>query len=103
MRLFGTKAAKSKKKISRRELLEMLIDQEKEIKRLNGIIGEQEEELNDRRLRIENAGSFAEACLSLNRVGESVDAAAKQYVFLACPCWHILLSPTIGTKSTPQR
>ena len=70
----------SQKRRSRKELLEMLIDQGKEIERQRRVIEEQEAQLQERRIKVEQAGSLAEACMALNRVCESVDAAAEQFL-----------------------
>lgn len=68
------------KKLNRRELLEILLEQGREIERLQAKLKEAEEKLRDRELRISNAGSLAEASLSLNGVFEAAQAAADQYL-----------------------
>lgn len=68
------------KKLGRRELLEMLIDQSKEVQRLKEKLDEAEEKLKERKIIIDNAGSIAEASLHLNGVFEAAQAACQQYV-----------------------
>lgn len=68
------------KKLSRGRLLELMIRQEEEIRRLNGELEAARRELEDRRIRAGEAGSIAEAALSLNRVFEAAQAAADQYL-----------------------
>lgn len=70
---------KELKRLSRRELLEMMIDQEKEIERLQKKVEKLEAEAADRTLKIEKAGSMAEAALALNGIFEAADAAVKQF------------------------
>ena len=69
---------KELKKLSRAELLEMLIAQSKEVAALKEQLEKAEEQLNDRKIIIENAGSIAEASLQLNGVFEAAQNAAAQ-------------------------
>lgn len=72
--------AKEYKKMNRRELLELLID---EVKRNSMLEKENEslkKQLADRLILSDRAGSIAEAALQLNRIFEAADAAAKDYV-----------------------
>lgn len=71
---------KELKKLSRAELLEMLIAQSKEVAALKEQLDKAEEQLNDRKIIIENAGSIAEASLQLNGVFEAAQNAAAQYL-----------------------
>lgn len=71
---------KELKKLTRMELLELLVEQEKEVQRLKDMVAEQEARLADRSIKIRNAGSIAEAALSLNGVLEAANAAAQQYM-----------------------
>ena len=64
---------KELRRLSRRELLEMLITRTIENERLT-------EELPDRKLIQERAGSMAEAALQLNGVFEAADRAAREYL-----------------------
>lgn len=67
-------------KLSRRELLEMLLAQSKEMDRLKARVQELEEALSSRDLAIEKAGSLAEASLQLSGVFEATQQAADQYL-----------------------
>lgn len=82
------------KKLNRIELLELLLAQSKEIDRLNQEITrlngelekqkalqqETEKRLEDRRLRLEETGSMAEAALSVFHVLEDAQKAADLYL-----------------------
>ncbi len=67
------------KKLTRAEILELLIEQTEENERLRGKLIETEGLLLDKRLTCEKAGSLAEAVLKLNRVFEAAQAACDQY------------------------
>lgn len=68
------------KKLSRRDLLEMLLALSKENEELRQKLVQAEEQLNSRNIMIENSGSLAEAALRLNGVFEAAQAACEQYV-----------------------
>lgn len=68
------------KRLSRAELLEMLIEQSKEVKRLKMQNQKLVSQLNSRKIIIENAGSIAEAALQLNGIFETAQKAADQYL-----------------------
>lgn len=72
--------SKQLKKLSRAELLEMLIAQSKEVESLKQQLQEANEKLADKQIIIENAGSIAEAALRLNGVFEAAQNAAVQYL-----------------------
>ena len=67
-------------KLSRKELLEMLLAQTQENEKLKEELRRAERQLSDRRLLQENAGSMAEAAMRLNAVFEAADRAAQQYL-----------------------
>lgn len=67
-------------KLKRVELLEILVEQGKEIEALKLELEEANKKLEDRKIRIENAGSIAEAVCQINGVFEAAEAAAYQYV-----------------------
>lgn len=71
---------KELQRLSRGELLQMLITQTEENKVLQERLQKAEEEVRERRITIENAGSLAEASLALNQVFQAADAAAKEYL-----------------------
>lgn len=68
------------KKLSRAELLALLIDQMKENESLEQKASELEQKLSDRRIELEQAGSIAEAAMKINGVFEAAQAAASQYL-----------------------
>lgn len=68
------------KKLSRAELLEMLIAQSRENASLKEQLNQAEEKLKDRQILTDNAGSIAEAALQLNGVFEAAQASAAQYL-----------------------
>ena len=71
---------KELRRLSRRELLEMLITRTTENERLTEELQQAQKELSDRKFIQEHAGSMAEAALQLNGVFEAADRAAKQYL-----------------------
>ena len=71
---------KELRRLSRRELLEMLITRTMENERLTEELQQARKELSDRELIQDRAGSMAEAALQLNGVFEAADRAAKQYL-----------------------
>lgn len=71
---------KELRRLSRSELLEMLIAQAKENDQLKIRLDQAEAQLRNRSLTIAKAGSLAEAALSLNGVFQAADAAAQQYL-----------------------
>ena len=68
------------KKKNRTELLEMLVKQGKKLEELQGQLDKANADLADRAIKIEKAGTMAEASFMLNGVLEAVDAAARQYI-----------------------
>ena len=79
------------KKLNRAELLELLLDQvrlneklkqdmEAAEKRYTRELEEANAKLETREINIREAGSIAQAALSLNEVFEKADSAAKQYL-----------------------
>ncbi len=68
------------KKLSRADLLEILIEQGNEIERLQGIIKKYDSELKSKTIMINEAGSIAEASLKVNKIFENAQKAADQYL-----------------------
>lgn len=66
-------------KLSRTDLLQMLIKQGEELNQLREQYADAQEALSDRTIRLEQAGSIAEAALQLNGVFEAAQAACRQY------------------------
>ena len=71
---------KELRKMSRGELLEMLVEQSRENDKLRATVEQMQQQLSDRQLRIDQAGSIAEASLQLNQVFEAAQQAAEQYL-----------------------
>ena len=71
---------KELRRLSRSELLEMMISLTEENEKLKIRLEQAEAQLNDRRILIDKAGSIAEAALQLNRVFEAADRAVQQYL-----------------------
>ena len=71
---------KELKKLTRAELLEMLLAQSREKQRLEEELKEVKERLADREIRIAESGSIAEAALRLNEVFEAAQKAVDQYL-----------------------
>lgn len=68
------------KKLSRAELLELLVIQSKEIDSLRSRLDQAEAKLVSRDIAIADAGSIAEAALTLNNVFAAAEAASQQYL-----------------------
>lgn len=71
---------KELKRLSRTELLELLLEQTRERERLEKKLEEAERKLADRQILLENAGDIAQAALQINGVMEAAQAAARQYL-----------------------
>ena len=67
-------------RLRREDLLQILISQQKQIEDLTAALESAEAALADRRIRLEQAGSIAEAALRLNGVFEAAQRAADEYV-----------------------
>ncbi len=72
---------KQLQKMSRTELLEILLAQEKEIAALQEQLDQANAQLEKREIDLQEAGSIAEAALRLNGVFEAAQAAAEQYIY----------------------
>lgn len=68
------------RRLNRSGLLELLIQQRKEIAALKKELEETREQLNSRRIELRQAGSIAEAALRLNHIFEAAENAAAQYL-----------------------
>ena len=81
------------KKKNRRELLELLLEQTRRVEELEAELEEKnswlelkEQQLADKRLTVQNAGSIARAALEVNKVFEAAQAAAEQYLENIATC-----------------
>ena len=75
-----TVSSKDLRRLSRAELLEMLIAQTKEFDALKLKLSETEKKLSERDISVRKAGSIAQAALELNGVFEAAQRAADQYL-----------------------
>lgn len=71
---------KELRRLSRMDLLEMLLEQSKEVEWLRAELETVKKQLEDRRIMEQEAGSIAEAALRLNKVFEAAQQAADQYL-----------------------
>lgn len=71
---------KELRKLSRVELLEMLLEQSKEVARLKKELNKANEQLKSREILIDEAGSIAEAALQVNGIFDVAQEAADQYL-----------------------
>ena len=71
---------KELRRLSRSELLEMLLSLTEENEKLKIRLEQAEDQRRDRRILIDKAGSIAEAALQLNNIFEDADRAVQQYL-----------------------
>lgn len=71
---------KELRRLSRGELLEMLIAQIEENQLLKQQLKDAQLQLDNRQIAIETSGSIAEAALKLNGVFQAAEEAAQQYI-----------------------
>ncbi len=69
--------------MSRSELIEIIYALEGDANRLEKENAELKGKLSEREIKIENAGSIAEAALSLNEIFRKADDAASDYILSA--------------------
>lgn len=65
--------------LGRKELLQMLLEQSKELQALQEKYDAAQAALQDRSIKLDRAGSIAEASLQLNGLFEAAQAACQQY------------------------
>ena len=68
------------RKISKRELLEILLEQAKKIKELESELDKTNKKLETKKMIIEEAGTFADASAKLNGIFEVAEETANQYL-----------------------
>ena len=71
---------KELRKLNRQDLLRLLLEAEKEKRRLSEALEDAQAQLEDRRLRLSEAGNLAQAALNLNGVFEAAQRAADEYL-----------------------
>lgn len=73
-------AERELRKLKRTELVDIIYQLQKSIEEMEAENLELRRQLEDRRIKIENAGSLAEAVVGLNEIFENAQRAADQYV-----------------------
>lgn len=71
---------KKLRKISKKELLEILLEQAKRIEELELELSETQKKLDSKMIDISSTGSLAEAALKLNGIFEKAQETAEQYL-----------------------
>lgn len=71
---------KELRKLSRLDLIDILIRQSKEITSLQEQLAAANKKLEDKVLICENAGNIAQAALEINKIFETAQLAADQYL-----------------------
>lgn len=71
---------KELKRLSRAELLQLLLEQSMETEQLQAKVKELMEQVQRNEITCQNAGSLAEAALTLNGVFQAADQAAQKYI-----------------------
>lgn len=69
------------RKLKRIELYEIMLAQAEEIDALRSELAATKEELNNKKIKIEQSGSLAEASLKLTNIFEEAQKAADLYLF----------------------
>lgn len=72
--------SKDLRRMSRKDLLEILVEQQKIIEEFKSKISEYEENEKSERIVIDNAGSIAEAVVSLSGIFDRAQSVADQYL-----------------------
>lgn len=72
--------SKELKRVSRKELLELLIKQQDLLAQTQAELEDAKAQLKKRNIVLNQVGTMAEAALALNEVFEATDKAAKQYL-----------------------
>lgn len=67
-------------KLSRRDLLELLLAEEKELQAVRKELAEANIALQNRKIQIEQSGTLAEACLQVNGFFDAAEKAARQFL-----------------------
>lgn len=70
---------KELRKLHREDLLQILINQQRQIDELTAALEDSENALNDKKIALEESGSIAEAALKLSGIFETAQQAADRY------------------------
>lgn len=73
-------SSKELRKINRKQLLEIMLEQAKRIEELEIELNKTKEELNSKRILIEESGSLAEATVKINGIFELAQQTAEEYL-----------------------
>ncbi len=73
-------ADKVLQKLNKRELLELLVEQNRQIDALQAENESLRKQLEDRRIRLQNVGSIAQAAMQLTDIFETAQKAADLYL-----------------------
>lgn len=76
----GDKEKKNLTRLSKREILKIMVAQGEEIDKLNARVAELETELAERHVAMDRVGSLAEASLALTKIFQEADEAAAIYL-----------------------
>lgn len=68
------------RRLSRADLLELLVAESRENERLRAELEAMRQKLESREIKLQESGSIAEAALRLNGVFEAAEQAARQYL-----------------------
>lgn len=68
------------RKLKRGQLLELMVEQSRRIEQLEKQVSDLQSQLEDRKIKMSECGSIAEAALKLNGVFEAAQKAADQYL-----------------------
>lgn len=71
---------KELRKLNRAELLQLMLEQSREVDRLREENASLRSELENRRIAVSESGSIAEAAIKINGVFEAAQKAAEQYL-----------------------
>ena len=71
---------KELRRLKRGELLEILLEQQKKIDSLEAQLKEKDEQLESKRVKISNAGSIAEAAISMTNLFQEAEKAVEIYL-----------------------
>lgn len=71
---------KELRRLKRRDLLELLLEKTEENEKLTAELAEAKKQLDQRQLAVANAGSLAEAAVSINGMLLAADETARQYL-----------------------
>ena len=71
---------KDLKRLSRLQLLEIMLEQSRELDRITEELNEVQAKLAEKEQKVAGTDNVAEACIAINRAAESAEAAAGQYL-----------------------